>query len=70
MSLSFRKLIANMKKISLSVDEFILKMKDLVNNLAAAGDNVTETNLVMYIIGGLGSNYELLTVILAIKLKQ
>lgn len=42
----------------------------MVNNLAAAGDEASETNLIVYILGGLGSDCEPVYTILVIKLEQ
>lgn len=52
------------------MEAHILKMKDLVNNLAAAGDDVSETDLISYIFGGLEPDYEPIANILGIKPEQ
>ncbi|XP_060669103.1 uncharacterized protein LOC125418707 [Ziziphus jujuba] len=68
--LHYRKLLQNTKKNALSVDDYVLKMKDLAGNLAAAGDNVSETDLVMYILRGLGSDFQPISTILEIRPEQ
>nr|XP_048332496.1 uncharacterized protein LOC125423110 [Ziziphus jujuba var. spinosa] len=68
--LHYRKLCQNAKKGNLKIDEYILKMKDLVNNLVAAGDEATEIDLIVYVLGGLGSEFEHVSTILGIKSEQ
>lgn len=51
------------------MDAFILKMKNLVNNLIAVGDDISEADLITYILGGLESDYEPIVNVLGIKPK-
>lgn len=44
-------------KESMSVKEYCAKMKLLANKLACTGDNITERELLMRILNGLGSRY-------------
>ncbi|XP_060669583.1 uncharacterized protein LOC132800269 [Ziziphus jujuba] len=68
--LHYKKLLQNTKKGNLSIDALVLKMKDLMNNLIAAGDNASETDLVTYILGALGTDYEPISTILGIRPEQ
>lgn len=46
------------KKGSTTVDDYILKMREYADALAAAGDPITDERLCIYILGGLGPEYE------------
>lgn len=56
--LQFQGLLQSTKKGSDSIDEYILKMKDFVDSLAAAGEPISEERLCLYIMGGLGLEFE------------
>ena len=55
------------KKGSTPVDEYILKMRCLADALIAAGQSFTDDELVLYILGGLGPEYESVVVNLAAR---
>ena len=47
-----------MKKGNSSIEDYILKKKSLVLSLMAAGQQITDDKLILYILGGLGSEFE------------
>ena len=47
-----------MKKGNSSVEDYILKMKSLAMSLMADGQQITDDELILYILGGLGSEFE------------
>jgi histone deacetylase 1/2 len=47
-----------MKKGNLTIDEYILKMKGYADNLLAAGQSLSDEEFILYILGGLGNEYE------------
>ncbi|KAK6162771.1 hypothetical protein DH2020_002612 [Rehmannia glutinosa] len=57
-ALQLRFMLQTLKNGDLSVDSYILKMKSLVNDLNSAGHLIGDNELVMYILGGLGADYE------------
>ncbi|KAK0596009.1 hypothetical protein LWI29_011976 [Acer saccharum] len=46
------------KKNVSSVSEYFIKMKCIADNLSIAGNPVTEENLVLYLLAGMGSDYD------------
>ena len=46
------------KKGSSTITEYLQRMKSIADNLAAAAQRVSDTDLVLYILGGLGPEYE------------
>uniref|UniRef100_A0A803QQC0 Retrotransposon Copia-like N-terminal domain-containing protein n=1 Tax=Cannabis sativa TaxID=3483 RepID=A0A803QQC0_CANSA len=48
----------NTKKGSLVIHEYLLKMKNFADGLRAAGNQITEEQLILYVLAGLGTNYE------------
>uniref|UniRef100_A0A803P2J3 Retrotransposon Copia-like N-terminal domain-containing protein n=1 Tax=Cannabis sativa TaxID=3483 RepID=A0A803P2J3_CANSA len=59
--------IQNTKKGSLSIDEYILKMKNLVDSLAGVGHKLLDQEFVMYILGGVGHEYETVVILLTAR---
>ncbi|KAL5794470.1 hypothetical protein ACOSP7_003064 [Xanthoceras sorbifolium] len=53
-----RSQLQNLKKGALSITEFVVKMKGIVDSLTAAGKIITEIDLVAYILGGLGQEFD------------
>ncbi|XP_062081291.1 uncharacterized protein LOC133786093 [Humulus lupulus] len=60
--LQIRALLQSTKKGSSSVDEYVLKMKNYADTLAATGRPISDDDLVQYILGGLGAKYEAVVV--------
>uniref|UniRef100_A0A803NKH8 GAG-pre-integrase domain-containing protein n=1 Tax=Cannabis sativa TaxID=3483 RepID=A0A803NKH8_CANSA len=56
--LQLRNLLQTTKKGSLSIEEYILKMKQHADQLATIGQPIHDEDLVLYILGGLGTEYE------------
>lgn len=50
--------LQSQKKGNLSIEEFILKMKGIADNLSYSESAINDDDLVLYILGGLGSEYE------------
>ena len=40
------------------MEKYILKMKVIAHDLMAAGQHISEAELILYILGGLGSDFE------------
>ena len=57
-ALQLRLSLQTMKKDNSSVEDYILKMKSLALSLMAAGQQITDDELILYILGGLGSEFE------------
>lgn len=54
--------LQTMRKGSLTMEEYFLKMHSLADQLSAIGQVVTDDDLQMYILAGLGMEYEALVV--------
>lgn len=59
--------IQMLKKGSMTVDEYILQMRTIANGLQAIGQSITDDDLVLHILGGLGTEYEALIVSLTAR---
>ncbi|PON78831.1 hypothetical protein PanWU01x14_017300 [Parasponia andersonii] len=57
-TLQLHLLLQNLKKGSMAIDEYILKMRGVADNLLAAGQVVSDDELILYVLGGLGPEYE------------
>ena len=57
-ALQLRLSLQTMKKGNSSIEDYILKMKSLAMSLMAAGQQITDDELILYIHGGLGSEFE------------
>ena len=68
--LQIKGLLQSTKKGNLSIDEYLLKMKRFADTLLEAGDPVSDENLCLYILGGLGSEYESVVVALTNRSEQ
>lgn len=53
-----------MKRGSLSIDAYFLQMRSVADGLISAGHNLSDDNLVLYILGGLGNEYDAVVVTL------
>uniref|UniRef100_A0A803PX14 Retrotransposon Copia-like N-terminal domain-containing protein n=1 Tax=Cannabis sativa TaxID=3483 RepID=A0A803PX14_CANSA len=56
--LQLRGLLQTTKKGSTPIDEYILKMRCLGDALMAAGHSISDDELILYILGGLGNEYD------------
>ena len=67
--MQFRYEMNILRKASMYVKKYHAKMKMLANKLTCAGDNITEKDLPMRILNGLGSGYlDLALIIVANKM--
>uniref|UniRef100_A0A803Q8Z8 Uncharacterized protein n=1 Tax=Cannabis sativa TaxID=3483 RepID=A0A803Q8Z8_CANSA len=60
-------LLQNTKKGSQSIDKYMLKMTSYVNGLQAAGNSISEEQQIIYVLIGVGSDYESVVVNLTSK---
>ncbi|XP_062103704.1 uncharacterized protein LOC133814806 [Humulus lupulus] len=65
--LQLRGLLQTTKKGATHVDEYVLKMQCLADALMVVGQAISDDDLIMYILGGLGSEYESVVVNLTSK---
>ena len=56
--LQLQLMLQTTKKGSTSIEEFILKMKTNSNALIAAGQQISDDELILYIPGGLGPKFD------------
>lgn len=56
--LQLRFQLQSLKKGSLTINDYVLKMKSLADGLTAAGQVFTDEDLILYILGGLGPEYD------------
>ncbi|KAL5839746.1 hypothetical protein ACOSQ4_012354 [Xanthoceras sorbifolium] len=63
--LQLKQQLQNTKKRTLSISDYFLKIKTLGEALMVAGQIVTEYNLVLSVISGLGHDYDLVVVLLS-----
>ncbi|XP_060970030.1 uncharacterized protein LOC133037187 [Cannabis sativa] len=61
-TLQLRFQLQSLKKGSLSIHDYILKMKNIADGLSAAGQLLSDDDLILYILGGLGHEYEAVVV--------
>lgn len=57
-ALQLRMKLQSTKKGSLSITDYYNSMKNIADSLTAAGNFITDEELVRYILGGLGSDYD------------
>ncbi|XP_057803046.1 uncharacterized protein LOC131018337 [Salvia miltiorrhiza] len=60
--MQLRLLLQTTKKGAMSVEEFFLKMRSYADQLSAVGQIINDDELIMYILSGLGPEYEALVV--------
>lgn len=59
-----------MKKGNLTVDGYILRMRTIVDSILAAGKSLLNEDLILYVHGGLGQEYENVIVNLTFRIDQ
>ena len=57
-TLQLRLLLQTTKKGATSIKEFILKMKTNTNELIIVGHQISDNELILYILGGLGPEFD------------
>ena len=65
--LHVRFLLQATKKGIMSIEDYLLKMKSVAHELMSASQLIPNDELVLYILGGLGPEYESVTVNLTFK---
>ena len=65
--LHVRFLLQTTKKGTMSIEDYVLKMKSFAHELMSAGQLIPDDELVIYILGGLSTEYESVTVNLTFK---
>ena len=65
--LNFRLMLQSTKKGSMTIEDYFLKMKSLSHELMVAGQPVSEDELVLHVLGGLGPEYEYVVATLTSK---
>lgn len=50
--------LQTLKKEDLMVDAFFLKMREIADQLAVADKQIADDDLILYILGGYGSNFD------------
>ena len=60
-------LLQTTKKGSMSIEDYVLKMKSFAHELMSAGHLIPDDELVLFILGGLGPEYESVVVNLTSK---
>ncbi|KAL5767335.1 hypothetical protein ACOSQ2_014118 [Xanthoceras sorbifolium] len=63
--LQLKQQLQNTKKGSLSISDYFLKIKTLKEDLKAAGQTITEYDLVLSVMSGLGHDYDPVVVLLS-----
>ena len=57
-TLQLRFQLQSLKKGSLTIHDYVLNMKSLADSLNATGQSFTDDDLILYILGGLGPEYD------------
>ena len=57
-SLQLKFLLQTTKKRNQSIEDYILKMKNLADNHNQSGQTISDEELILYILGGVGPEYE------------
>ena len=58
-----------LKKGSMTVHDYFLKMRTIADTLTFTGQSISDDELLLYILGGLGSEYDPVVVNLTSRLK-
>lgn len=56
--LHLRNLLQTTRKENLSINDYILKMKEFAGSLTASGVNISDEELLLYVLDGLGPEYD------------
>ena len=56
--LQLRLQLQSTKKGSLSINDYFLKMRAIADTLTSTGQSISDDELLLYILGGLGSEYD------------
>ncbi|RVW82298.1 Retrovirus-related Pol polyprotein from transposon RE1 [Vitis vinifera] len=61
-TLQLRSMLQSLKKGALSINDYVLKMRNIADMLSASGKPVPNEDLILYILGGLGPEFETIVV--------
>ena len=61
-TLQLRFMLQSLKKGALSINDYVLKMRNIADMLSASGKPVPDEDLILYILGGLGPEFETIVV--------
>ena len=56
-----------LKKGSMTIHDYFLKMKGIADTLASTGQSISDDELLLYVLGGLGSKYDPVVVNLTLR---
>ena len=59
-----------LKKGSLSINEFVVKMKGITDSLIAAGQSITEYNLISYVLEGVWQKFDPVVVAITARKRE
>lgn len=68
--LQLRSQLHTQKKGTLSIDEYMLKMQEIADNLIAAGQKISDDDLIMNILEGVGAEFDVVVVNLTSRTDQ
>ena len=66
-ALQLRLSLQTLKKGNSSIEDYVLKMKSLATSLIVAGQQISDDELILYILGGLGLEFEFVIVNLTLR---
>ena len=55
-------MLQSLKKCALSIKDYVLKMRNIADMLSASGKPIPDEDLILYILGGLGLEFETIVV--------
>ncbi|RVW59231.1 Retrovirus-related Pol polyprotein from transposon RE1 [Vitis vinifera] len=61
-TLQLRFMLQSLKKGALSINDYVLKMRNIADMLSTSGKPVPDEDLILYILGGLGPEFETIVV--------
>ena len=66
-TIHLRNQLQNLKKGTLNINEYVVMMKGIADSLIVAGQVVSDQDLVGYILGGVGQEYDPVVVTITAK---
>ena len=61
-TLQLRFMLQSLKKCALNTNDYVLKMRNIADMLSISGKLVSDEDLILYILGGLGPEFEIIVV--------
>lgn len=59
--------LQTLKKGNLSIVDYILQLRTIGDSIKAAGHEISEDGMIMYLLGGLGSEFDVVVINLTTK---